>query len=292
MHREPPTPTPLAPWPDHAKTNGTSVFAFIASLSGFVCFVGVGGALGVVLGLIARNEISRAAGRERGRGLATAAIVLGLLNVCLTVIGVAVGITYLARPSSVRVSRSAPAVTAPVWGAPSVAPRVAKSPAKAAPPARASRESGNQVTTLGEITLADISGDLETELANQRTLAAASGETLVLWLVVPNCKPCDGVAAALTSKEAQKALAKVRLVRVDRDDFQPELDRLGIPTEKIPGFALLDSRSHARDFIHGGEWDADIAANIAPVLGKFARGGYSKRRHPWRGPIRDDETPL
>ena len=280
-----------APWQESAKTNGTSVFAFIASLSGFVCFLGVGGALGVVLGLIARNEISRADGRETGRGLATAAIALGILNVCAAVIGVAVGITYLARPKAVSSTHGAPAPTAPAWSAPSVAPTPTK-PSIKPPPARASREAGSQVTTLGSITLADISGDLEAELSNQRTLAAAAGETLVLWLVVPSCKPCDGVAAALTSKEVQKALAKVRLVRVDRDDFQPELDRLGIPTEKIPGFALLDSRSHARDFIHGGEWDADIAANIAPVLGKFAHGGYVKRRHPWRGPARDDETQL
>ncbi|MEI9939986.1 MAG: DUF4190 domain-containing protein [Pseudomonadota bacterium] len=287
-----PSPSPVAPWQDSAKTNGTSVFAFIASLSGFVCFLGVGGALGVVLGLIARSEISRAQGRETGRGLATAAIAIGVINVCLAVIGVAVGITYLARPKSISATRSAPAVTAPVWSAPSVAPRAARAPSRPAPPARASRDTGTQVTPLGAITLADISGDLETELDNQRMLAAAAGETLILWLVVPNCKPCDGVAAALTSKEAQKALAKVRLVRVDRDDFQPELDRLGIPTEKIPGFALLDGRSHARDFIHGGEWDADIAANIAPVLGKFAHGGYSKRRHPWHGPARDDETQL
>jgi hypothetical protein len=291
MHSPP--PTTALPWQDSAKTNGTSVFAFIASLSGFVCFVGVGGALGVILGLIARNEIARAEGREGGRGLATAAIALGLLNVCATVIGVAVGITYLARPASVSAARGKPAVTAPVWSAPSPAPPAAKPSLKPTPPAaRASRESGTQVTALGEITLANISGDLETELAEQRTLAATAGETLVLWLVVPNCKPCDGVAAALTSKDAQRALAKVRMVRVDRDDFQPELERLGVPTEKIPGFALLDSRNHVRDFIHGGEWDADIAANIAPVLGKFAHGGYAKRRHPWRGPTRDDETPL
>jgi hypothetical protein len=286
-----PPPAPTAPWQDSAKTNGTSIFALLASLSGFVCFLGVGGALGVVLGLIARSEISRAGGRETGRGLSTAAIALGLLNVCLTVIGVAVGITYLAQAKPSRVARSAPAATAPAWGAPSAPPRT-KSPSRIAPPPRASREAGSQVTTLGQITLADISGDLEAELDNQRKLAAAAGETLVLWLVVPNCKPCDGVAAALTSTEGQKALAKVRLVRVDRDDFQPELDRLGIPTEKIPGFALLDARSHARDFIHGGEWDADIAANIAPVLGKFVHGGYAKRRHRWRGPARDDETQL
>jgi len=286
-----PQPSSAAPWPEGAKTNGASIFAFIASLSGFFCFLGVGGALGVVLGLIARGEISRAGGRESGRGLATAAIALGLLNVCLAVIGAAVGITYLARTKPVSATRSAPTVAAPKVRSPSSPPHPAKA-AKTAPPSRASRELGSQTTTLGEITLADISGDLENELDAQRKLSAAAGETLVLWLVVPNCKPCDGVAAALTSREAQKALAKVRFVRVDRDDYQPELDRLDVPTEKIPGFALLDARSHARDFIHGGEWDADIAPNIAPVLGKFAHGGYAKRRYPWRGPARDDETQL
>jgi len=277
-----------------AKTNGTSIFAFIASLSGFVCFLGVGGALGVVLGLIARSEISRAEGREGGRGLATAAIALGIFNVCLTVIGTAAGIAYLARPAGAPPSaaRATPTATAPAWRPPSTPPRAAKPSSNAAPPGRASREAGTTITSLGQITLADIAGDFEAQLDAQRTQASAAGETLVLWLVVNHCKPCDGVAAALTSREAQKALAKVRLVRVDRDDFQPELDRLGIPTEKIPGFALLDSRGHARDFIHGGEWDADIAANIAPVLGKFAHGGYAKRRYPWRGPPRDDETQL
>src|SRR6478752_7062353 len=116
------SPPPLAaPWQDGAKTNGTSVFAFVASLSGFVCFLGVGGALGVVLRLIARAEISRAA----GRGLATAAIALGAFNVCATVIAVAIGITYLARPTAAA-SWSAPATTGPTRSAPSTAPRPAK----------------------------------------------------------------------------------------------------------------------------------------------------------------------
>jgi hypothetical protein len=148
------------------------------------------------------------------------------------------------------------------------------------------------VTTLGAITLADIAGDFSEEVEKQRRAAATDGQLLVLWLVVPGCKPCDGVAAALTSPIAQKSLANVRLVRTDRDEFQLELERLGIPTEKIPGFVLLDAHNHPRDFIHGGEWDADIAANIAPVLGKFVHGSYVKRRHPWRTPARDDETAL
>jgi hypothetical protein len=33
------------------------------------------------------------------------------------------------------------------------------------------------------------------------------------------------------------------------------------------------------DLIDGGEWDADVPENIAPVLGAFVRGTYSNRRH-------------
>ncbi len=284
-----------APWAPHerTKTNGTSIFALLASLFGFVCFLGLGGVLGVVLGLIARGEIARSQGRETGRGLANAAIVIGTLNLCSTVIALAIAITYLASPRSVAATHSAPAIAPPAWTA-APSPGIAPSPTKgsAATELRASREAGSQVTTLGTITLADISGDFEAELDKQRNAADASAETLVLWLVVPGCKPCDGVAAALTSPIAQKALAKVRFVRVDRDEFQIELERLSIPTEKIPGFVLLDARNHPRDFIHGGEWDADIAPNIAPVLGKFAHGSYPRRRHPWHGAAREDETPI
>jgi hypothetical protein len=291
-----PAGTPWAPrGAEYAKTNNTSLFAFVASLSSYVCFLGVGGVLGIILGMIARSEIKRSEGRETGQGLATAAVVLGTLNVAITVLGLAVGITYVARPKPISTARSTPTLTPHAFPAPAAPPRAAakgSAQAGSAPEARASREAGSQNTALGDILLADISGDLEAELSKQRSAAAAAGETLVLWLVVPGCKPCEGVAAALTSPVAQKALAKVRFVRVNRDEFQVELDQLGIPTEKIPGFALLDPRNHARDFIHGGEWDADTAANIAPVLGKFVHGGYAHRRHPWHGAVRDDETPL
>ncbi len=37
-----------------------------------------------------------------------------------------------------------------------------------------------------------------------------------------------------------------------------------------------------RDGIDGGEWDDDIAQNIAPVLGAFVRGKYPARREAWK----------
>jgi uncharacterized protein DUF4190 len=282
------------PWTPHepTKTNGTSVFALLASLSGFVCFIGIGGALGIVLGLIARNEIARSNGREAGRRLANGAIVVGIANLALSIVGLAVGITYLARPSAGAGVATAPVTAPPVWAAPTATPHPPKAAVRPKPDTRSSRAASTEVTAIGAITIADITGDFEAELGKQHLAADAAGETLVLWVVVRDCKPCDGVAAALTSPLSQKALAKVRFARVDRDEFQIELDRLGIPTEKIPGFALLDTRDHVRDFIHGGEWDADVAANIAPVLGKFVHGSYRQRRHPWQGSIREDETPI
>jgi Domain of unknown function (DUF4190) len=282
------------PWTphEHTKTNGTSVFALLASLSGFVCFIGIGGALGIVLGLIARNEIARSDGREAGRGLANGAIAVGIANLALSIVGLAVGITLLARPSAGARVATTPATAPPAWAAPSAAPHPPKAAARPKPDMGASRALGTEVTSIGAITVADIAGDFQAELGKQHRAADAAGETLVLWVVVRDCKPCDGVAAALTSPLSQKALAKVRFVRVDRDEFQIELDRLGIPTEKIPGFALLDTRDHVRDFIHGGEWDADVAVNVAPVLGKFVHGGYRQRRHPWLGGAREDETPI
>lgn len=296
---EPPrAPAPPPPWavPEaRAKVNGTSVVALIASASGYLCFVGVGGVLGVVLGLIARGEVARSEGRESGQGLALTAIVLGGLNVALTVIGLAVGITYLARPTPIAARRASPAATAPSFApAPSPPAPVPAPPASAerAPRARSSQEAGNRETTLGAITVADVTRDFDAELARQRKAASTARETLVLWVVVPSCKPCDGVAAALTNTVTQQALGKVRFVRVDRDELQPELERLGVPTEKIPGFALLDAHNHPRDFIHGGEWDADVARNIAPVLGAFVHGRYPKRRHPWRAPASDEGAPL
>jgi hypothetical protein len=80
----------------------------------------------------------------------------------------------------------------------------------------------------------------------------------------------------------QSALDHVRLVRVDRDPFEEDLAELEIPSRPLPGFFLLDSDLRVTDAINGGEWDEDIAVNIAPVIGPFVRGTYAKRRSPWK----------
>jgi hypothetical protein len=70
------------------------------------------------------------------------------------------------------------------------------------------------------------------------------------------------------------------LVRVDLNVFGDELKQLRMPTNLYPAFFLLGPDNRPIDAVHGGEWDDDVAENIAPVLGAFVRGEYKKRRHP------------
>ncbi|HWA74881.1 MAG TPA: DUF4190 domain-containing protein [Polyangiaceae bacterium] len=280
------TPAGLAP-----KTNTTAILAVFAGLFGS-CFCGLGGVLAIVLGLAARGEIARASGRESGSGLATAGIVLGGINLALVVLGVAVSIAMVARPAAI--AALAPPPTPPFAG---VAP-APSTPAVPAPnPARApfTREQGTRETSFGKIRVVDPSPgavSLRTALAEQQKAARAEKETLVVFVVAPNCLPCNGVMLSLRDPRMQTALAGVRLVRLDASEFGAELLSLGVPTETVPGFALLSESLRPTDYVHGGEWDADVPANISPVLGPFVRGKYTARRHRYREAARPDETAL
>ena len=265
------------------------------SIAGFVCFWGLGGVLGIALGFAAKSAIERSEGRLTGGTLAVLGIALGALNVVVTGLAFVGLALWDFRSTS---TSTAPASTPSIALAPPATP--APSPTRTAQPrpagsGRSSREQGAIATTVGKIQLIDLAPEdgllakqLEDELAN----ADHDHQRLVLWTIRRDCKPCDGVAAALPDRRMQRALSDVRLVRVDVRDFAIELDRLRVPIQSVPGFSLLGPESRVLDYVHGGEWDDDVAGNIAPVLSEFVRGRYLKRRHPWRGGQREDETPL
>ncbi len=272
---------------DESSSRQASPLAPLAlgfSLAGFVCLP-FGGLLGLALGIAARGEIQRAdaAGNgsgSGGRGLATAAILLGGVNVMVTVVAAAIGLLWLS-------DRAGP------WQDTPEATLADPSAQELPGPRPVSKPVAE--TQVGEITVVDVNRSIPSlgaELERQRKVAEERGERLLLWLVVPECAPCQGVETALHDPRMQEALQKVRLVRLNAADFQIELHRMHVPTHAIPGFALLGKNGRPVDYVHGGEWDADIAQNIAPVLGGFIRGNYIDRRYPWRGGIRQDETAL
>lgn len=134
----------------------------------------------------------------------------------------------------------------------------------------------------GVITLVEIGLDapaLAQALTEQQQLAQRHGEKMLVMLTGRRCTPCRGVDAALADARMQEALEGVRLVRVDLEVFAEELKRLRLPTHLYPAFFLLGSDLRPIDAIHGGEWDEDVPANIAPVLGAFVKRTYVERRH-------------
>lgn len=76
---QPVPPAPAAP-PVYAvaQTNGLAIAALVC---GIVWLGGLGSILALVLGYTAKGQIDRSGGREGGRGLAVAGIVLGWIGV-------------------------------------------------------------------------------------------------------------------------------------------------------------------------------------------------------------------
>ena len=88
-----PRPVPARPYPPPlaARTNGMAIGAVVA---GILFFTWIGAVLAVVFGHLARRQIRRAGGWERGDGLAVAGLVLGYAGLAVlvcTLLSVATG---------------------------------------------------------------------------------------------------------------------------------------------------------------------------------------------------------
>jgi hypothetical protein len=67
----------------------TNIWAIISLISGVLAWLGIfglGGLAAVITGHVAKDQIRRSAGRMSGDGLATAGLVLGYLNIALTLV--------------------------------------------------------------------------------------------------------------------------------------------------------------------------------------------------------------
>lgn len=276
-----------------ARTNSTALAALWIGLLSFFCMFGTGGVVAIVLGALALREIGRSEPRQGGSGLAKTAIGLGIAQLALIVLAFGGVLAMTFGASTARTWAPAkPSLPMPPIHAPS---SVAPSPPPPQPEApRATLAKRRHTQEIGRITLVDVgeSEPLSTTLSREYELAKAARAKAIVFVVAPDCSPCNGVALALRDARLQKALAGVRLVRVDAGERTDELTRLGIPTDAVPGFALLAPGARPEDYLHGGEWDADIPDNIAPVLIDFVERGHRPRRYPWQALRRPDETAL
>jgi hypothetical protein len=274
----PASPTPFQPVPGSPY----ATWALLVGVLGIIC-IPVGPALGViavVLSVLGWRQIGRSGGLMKGRlsaGLGMAAGVLSIVLFCALAAMLVLGFERRARTIA---SNGRSAQDPPASIAPGDDDQAAGQGTTTDPPATTST-----VTTVGNITVVDVAlgvSSLSSELRQQHAEASAHGERLLLETTSSDCAPCQGVATSLSDPRMQSALDHVRLVRVDREPFEEDLAELQIPSRPFPGFFLLDSDLRVSDGINGGEWDDDVAINIAPVLGPFVRGTYVKRRSPWK----------
>lgn len=77
----------------------TNVWALISLISGILAWLGIfglGAIAAIVCGHVAKGQIQASAGRMTGDGLATAGLVLGYLNLALTLVAACLGILMIA----------------------------------------------------------------------------------------------------------------------------------------------------------------------------------------------------
>jgi hypothetical protein len=288
-----PLPPERNPLNGPLKTSGTATLALASGVLSFFCFWGIGGVLAIVIGWLAHGEIEKSEGRVTGKGFANVGIGLGIANVVATVVGLGVLVALAVRPEPPSAF-----VAPPVAGPPPVIAPVLPPPAPSPAPSEAFADAPAPLPSLaphiGKITVVDAASAeaLKKQLLTQLADSVKSGEQVVLWTVSSGCEPCAAVGRALPDARMQRALGGVRLVRADVNGFGAELTRLGVPSDTVPGFTLLDAQARPLDHIHGGEWGDDIPANIAPILDKFVKRTLSARRYQWSRPLRDGETPL
>ena len=93
------TGNPSAPYGQVAqKTNGLAIAALVCGCAGFLLFIP--GILGIIFGFIARGQIRRSNGRQKGDGMAIAGIIVGFGWVALLVLTIALDAAHSNNGSS------------------------------------------------------------------------------------------------------------------------------------------------------------------------------------------------
>lgn len=264
-----------------------------AALALAACGFGPLAALGAALGWLIRSRLRSLSHHTQGLRWANVAIGVGVINSTLWV-AAWMWITLEPTPRQSTIDDVAqPFATQPMVAT----PRFRDFPELETLPVIAEDANADATWTrrLGALLLTDISdsvNSLSVTLEEQARLAYGKGRTPVVWLVAPECRRCDDVAGTLEHPRLQRALNRSVLIRIDASQFGAELIDLQLPVSDLPGFGILSRRGTPLDFLHAGEWEDDTSLHMAPILEHFIDRTLSRRRFPWRGGPRTDETPI
>jgi hypothetical protein len=235
------------------------VIGILGMLSGF-CYVGfVFGIPAVILGVLARQAISKSQEEVGGGGLALAGAITGAIGTVFSLGQIALVVGMFAL---VGAKHSSPITTASF---------------PTAPPPPTATVSGAPSTPFASAHVRFLSpgdGPLEEQL--EEAYAEAGKLRLVAVTAAGWSRESIDVVAAVDDAELQTVLAACEVVGVDVDEFKSELGGVGMDRPGVPWFFVVGPRGAAVDALSADAWGDNDAHTIAPVLRRFLARGHGR----------------
>jgi len=77
------------------QTSTLAIISLIAGILGWIGFLVIGPIVAVITGHMAKNEIAKSGGQMTGSGMATAGLILGYVNLALSILGLCAVFAFL-----------------------------------------------------------------------------------------------------------------------------------------------------------------------------------------------------
>jgi hypothetical protein len=147
-----------------------------------------------------------------------------------------------------------------------------------------SRAAGTESGQLGDVELVDAGDNTPNfaEFAAQQIEVAEKNHRHCLFVtMLPKCPSCAALGYALKRGYLGHKFGRIRIVRLDLDEFEEDMRRMHLPIDRVPGFILMDRSGKVIDFLDAGEWTSNDPAEFAPLISDFARGRLPQGRYNW-----------
>ena len=130
--------------------------------------------------------------------------------------------------------------------------------------------------TAARVKLVDIDPDgasLHEQIVAAAAQAKADGRSVAVELWAGWCPPCKKLDKLLHEGPVADAAANAVLIRVDTDEWNDELNKLGFDAPQIPSLYRIDERGKPRGkALSGAKWTREPEATIAAQLAAFLAG--------------------
>ena len=138
-----------------------------------------------------------------------------------------------------------------------------------------SRAKGTESAQFGSTALVDIGDEtmnLHEKMMQELSLANENKERCLFATMQPGCPSCAALGYAVSSGALSRAMGRLRIIRIDLNEFEAEARELNLPIDRVPGLIRLNDFGQIEDFLDAGEWNTNDPAEFVPIVSKFLGG--------------------